>query len=119
MEYEVKNERDKEMIPGEFILKEEEINCNANAVNSHVTVINTGDRPIQIGSHYHFYEVNHALKFNRDETYGKRLNVPAGAAVRFEPGDEKEVELIDIAGKREIYGFHNKVDGPLESRDNK
>lgn len=107
------------MIPGEFILKEEEIDCNANTVNSYITVINTGDRPIQIGSHYHFYEVNDALKFNRDETYGKRLNIPAGAAVRFEPGDEKEVELIDIAGKREVYGFHNKVDGPLEGGDSK
>ncbi len=105
------------MIPGEFILKEEEINCNEGAVTSNVTVINTGDRPIQIGSHYHFYEVNDALKFPRKETYGKRLNVPAGAAVRFEPGDEKEVELIDYAGKREVYGFHNKVDGPLEGGD--
>lgn len=105
------------MFPGEFILKDEEINCNEGAVTSHVTVINTGDRPIQIGSHYHFYEVNDALKFNREATYGKRLNVPAGAAVRFEPGDEKEVQLIDYAGKREVYGFHNKVDGPLEGRD--
>lgn len=105
------------MIPGEFILKNEEINCNEKAIPSKVTVINTGDRPIQIGSHYHFYEVNDALQFKREEAYGKRLNVPAGAAVRFEPGDEKEVELIDYAGKREVYGFHNKVDGPLEGRD--
>lgn len=105
------------MIPGEYILKEEEIICNEHAINSHVTVINTGDRPIQIGSHYHFYEVNDALRFNRDKAYGKRLNVPAGAAVRFEPGDEKEVQLIDYAGRREVYGFHNKVDGPLEGGD--
>lgn len=102
------------MIPGEFILKDEEINCNVNAVISKVTVINSGDRPIQIGSHYHFYEVNDSLKFKREEAYGKRLNVPSGAAVRFEPGDEKEIELIDYAGKREVYGFHNKVDGPLD-----
>lgn len=102
------------MIPGEYILKSEEIICNEGVDNSSITVINKGDRPIQIGSHYHFYEVNNALFFNRDEAYGKRLDVPAGAAVRFEPGDEKEVHLIDYAGKREVYGFHNKVDGPLE-----
>ncbi|WP_068676542.1 urease subunit beta [Oceanobacillus sp. Castelsardo] len=107
------------MIPGEIILKEEEIICNEDRQSSKITVVNTGDRPVQIGSHFHFYEVNNALKFNRDEAYGKRLNVPAGAAVRFEPGDEKEVELIDYAGKREIYGFNNKVDGPLEGRDSK
>lgn len=103
--------------PGEFILKDEEIICNENTKNTHILVINEGDRPIQVGSHYHFYEVNDALKFNREEAYGKRLDVPAGAAVRFEPGDEKEVLLIDFAGKREVYGFHNKVDGPLEGRD--
>lgn len=105
------------MKPGEIIFKEEVIICNAKSKSFKVSVINTGDRPIQIGSHYHFYEVNDALQFNRDEAYGKRLNVPAGAAVRFEPGDEKDVELIDYAGKREVYGFHNKVDGPLEGRD--
>lgn len=107
------------MIPGEFILKKEEINCNENAVNTDVFVINTGDRPIQIGSHFHFYEVNEALEFNREAAYGKRLNVPAGAAVRFEPGDEKKVQLIDYAGERIVYGFSNKVDGPLEGRDKK
>lgn len=106
------------MIPGEFILKDEEIICNENAENLEILVINQGDRPIQIGSHYHFYEVNNALQFNREEAYGKRLNIPAGAAVRFEPGDEKQIQLIDYAGKREIFGFHNKVDGPLEGRDN-
>ena len=104
------------MIPGEFILRDEEIVCNENMPVSKLKVINNGDRPIQIGSHYHFYEVNNSLKFDRDLAYGKRLNIPAGAAVRFEPGDEKEVELIDYA-KREVYGFHNKVDGPLEGRD--
>ncbi|KRG13115.1 urease subunit beta [Lederbergia galactosidilytica] len=103
------------MIPGEYILKEEEIICNAGRESSKVTVINTGDRPVQIGSHFHFYEVNEAMKFNRKEAYGKRLNIPAGAAVRFEPGDEKEVELIDYAGERKVFGFNNKVDGPLES----
>ncbi|WP_077325477.1 urease subunit beta [Virgibacillus siamensis] len=105
------------MFPGEFILKDEEIVCNADRSASKLKVINIGDRPIQVGSHYHFYEVNDSLEFERDEAYGKRLNVPAGAAVRFEPGDEKEVELIDYAGKREVYGFHNKVDGPLKGSD--
>lgn len=103
------------MIPGEFILRDEEIICNESREKIDVTVINTGDRPIQIGSHFHFYEVNEGLKFNREEAYGKRLNVPAGAAVRFEPGDQKEIELIDYAGERKVYGFNNKVDGPLES----
>ncbi|RDW16432.1 urease subunit beta [Oceanobacillus arenosus] len=102
------------MEPGQLFLKEEEITCNAGKVASKVFVTNTGDRPIQIGSHYHFYEVNDALQFTREDAYGKRLNVPAGAAVRFEPGDEKEVELIDYGGKREVYGFNNKVDGPLK-----
>jgi len=102
------------MIPGEFIFKEEEINGKADAEEVKVMVTNTGDRPIQIGSHYHFYEVNNGLQFNREESYGKRLNVPAGAAVRFEPGDKKEVALIDYDGKREVHGFHNKVDGPLK-----
>ncbi len=107
------------MIPGEYILSKEDIVCNADRTSSKTTVINTGDRPIQVGSHFHFYEVNEALKFNREETYGKRLNIPAGAAVRFEPGDEKEIELIDYAGERKVYGFNNKVDGPLEGGDSK
>ncbi len=105
------------MIPGEYVLQEEEIICNKNKEKISVTVINTGDRPIQVGSHFHFYEVNEGLAFNREEAYGKRLNVPAGAAVRFEPGDKKEIELIDYAGERRVYGFNNKVDGPLESED--
>lgn len=105
------------MIPGELILKDEEIICNKGSDNLDLFVVNEGDRPIQVGSHYHFYEVNNALKFDREKAYGKRLNVPAGAAVRFEPGDEKEVQLIDYAGKREVHGFHNEVDGPLKARN--
>lgn len=105
------------MNPGEYILKEEDIICNEDSESISIYAINKGDRPIQIGSHYHFYEVNNAISFDRDKAYGKRLDIPAGAAVRFEPGDEKEIQLIDYAGKREVYGFHNKVDGPLESRD--
>lgn len=106
------------MIPGEYIFKDEEINCKPDAEEIKIHVVNSGDRPVQIGSHYHFYEVNNGLEFNRDEAYGKRLNIPAGAAVRFEPGDEKEVELIDYAGEREVHGFHNKVDGPLKDGGN-
>lgn len=105
------------MIPGELILKDDEIICNEGAENMDLFVVNKGDRPIQVGSHYHFYEVNNALQFEREAAYGKRLNIPAGAAVRFEPGDEKEVQLIDYAGKREVHGFHNEVDGPLKERD--
>ncbi|MGX9134233.1 urease subunit beta [Rummeliibacillus sp. JY-2-4R] len=102
------------MIPGQLFLKEEDIICNADRQAIKLTAINTGDRPVQVGSHFHFYEVNEALQFNREEAFGKRLNIPAGAAVRFEPGDEKEVELIDYAGERRVYGFNNKVDGSVE-----
>lgn len=102
------------MIPGELFLKEEEIICNAGRSVSKLTVINTGDRPVQVGSHFHFFEVNEALRFERKGAFGKRLNIPAGAAVRFEPGDEKEIELVDFAGERRVYGFNNKVDGSLE-----
>lgn len=101
------------MIPGEFILKEDEIVCNADQESLKLKVKNIGDRPIQVGSHYHFYEANDRLSFDRDQAYGKRLDIPAGAAVRFEPGDEKEVNLIDYVN-RDVYGFHNKVDGSLE-----
>jgi urease subunit beta len=103
------------MTPGEYILKEDEITCNADSESIKITVVNAGDRPVQIGSHYHFYEANKAFKFDREKAYGKRLDVPAGAAVRFEPGDKKEVELIDYAGKREVHGFHNEVDGLLRN----
>ncbi|AIY06881.1 urease subunit beta [Planococcus sp. PAMC 21323] len=103
------------MEPGQYVLKDEDIICNEGRTVNTVSVINTGDRPIQVGSHFHFYEVNIALKFTREEAYGKRLNIPAGAAVRFEPGDEKEIQLIPFVGERRVYGFNNKVDGPLES----
>jgi urease subunit beta len=103
-----------EMEPGQLFLKEEEIICNAGRTASKLSVTNTGDRPVQIGSHFHFYEVNDALQFNREETFGKRLNIPSGAAVRFEPGDEKEVELVDFGGEKRVYGFNNKVDGSVE-----
>ncbi|MBA9028726.1 MULTISPECIES: urease subunit beta [Bacillaceae] len=102
------------MIPGQYFLKDEDIICNEGRDIFKVTVTNTGDRPIQVGSHFHFFEVNEALQFNRDDAYGKRLNVPAGAAVRFEPGDEKEVELVCFAGEQRVYGFNNKVDGSIQ-----
>lgn len=101
------------MIPGEYRLRQEEVVCNHGREIIKVTVLNRGDRPIQIGSHFHFYEANAALEFGRDEVMGMRLNIPAGTAVRFEPGDAKEVELVPFAGKREVYGFNNQTDGSL------
>ena len=95
------------MIPGEFIIKEGTIEYNKGKEAIKLGVINTGDRPIQIGSHYHFYEVN---------DYGKRLDIPSGTAVRFEPGDKKEINLIDIGGVRRVYGLRNLVDGYLDGR---
>ena len=102
------------MEPGQLFLKEEPIMINEGRSPSKLHVTNTGDRPVQVGSHYHFFEVNEALQFNREEAFGKRLNIPAGSAVRFEPGDEKEVELICYAGERKVYGFNNKTDGSVE-----
>jgi len=101
------------MIPGEIITQPGEIEINQNRPTIVIKVANTGDRPIQIGSHFHFYEVNPALEFNREITKGMRLNIPAGTAVRFEPGDEKEVELVAIGGNRAIYGFNGLVNGLL------
>lgn len=102
------------MIPGEIIVKSGEIELNAGLATIKLVVANTGDRPIQIGSHFHFYEVNEALSFQRDETKGMRLDIPAGTAVRFEPGDEKEVTLVPYTGSRQVYGFNNKINGFLD-----
>jgi urease subunit beta len=104
------------MIPGEIITHDGEIELNAGRAKLKLKVANTGDRPIQVGSHYHFYETNKALKFEREKACGMRLNIPAGTAVRFEPGDEREVELVAYAGTREVYGFNAKVEGPLEKK---
>ncbi|TAF10177.1 MAG: urease subunit beta [Nostocales cyanobacterium] len=101
------------MIPGEIITPAGEIELNANRPTTKLIVANTGDRPIQVGSHFHFYEVNNALNFDREKARGMRLDIPAGTAVRFEPGDEKEIILIPLVGKRQIYGFNNKIDGNL------
>jgi len=101
------------MIPGEIITPIGEIELNVGRTTTKLIVANTGDRPIQIGSHFHFYEVNAALKFDREKARGMRLDIPAGTAVRFEPGDEKEITLIPLVGSRQIYGFNNKIDGNL------
>ncbi|MBE9045261.1 urease subunit beta [Pleurocapsales cyanobacterium LEGE 10410] len=101
------------MIPGEIITQSGTIELNAGKETLEIEVANTGDRPIQIGSHFHFYEVNSALQFDREATKGMRLNIPAGTAVRFEPGDQKTVELVAIAGTREIYGFNGLVEGEV------
>jgi urease subunit beta len=102
------------MIPGEIIAKDGEIELNVGRPILKLTVANTGDRPIQIGSHYHFYEVNAALSFDRAATRGMRLDIPAGTAVRFEPGDEKQVQLVALAGSREVYGFNAQIEGKLD-----
>ncbi len=101
------------MIPGEIFPADGEIELNTGRETVTVTVANTGDRPIQVGSHYHFFETNNALDFERDKTRGFRLNIPAGTAVRFEPGQSREVELVAFAGSREIYGFQGKIMGAL------
>jgi urease subunit beta len=101
------------MIPGEIFLEPGDIELNAGREVIKIEVANTGDRPIQIGSHFHFFEVNEALKFERELTRGYRLNIAAGTAVRFEPGQERSVDLIQIAGDRIIYGFNARIMGPL------
>jgi len=106
------------MIPGEYILQSADIIANAGRTTAVVVVVNTGDRPVQIGSHFHFFEVNRQLQFDRSAAYGMRLNIPAGTAVRFEPGEEKEVQLVAFGGAQKIYGFNNLVNGDI-SADNK
>lgn len=101
------------MIPGEYALSTEPVLANAGRETVDVVVTNTGDRPVQVGSHFHFAEANAALKFNRRAAYGRRLDIPAGTAARFEPGDSKSVRLIELAGRREVYGLSNAVNGTL------
>ena len=101
------------MKPGEIIPKHEDIELNSGAETFVLKVSNTGDRPIQVGSHYHFYETNEALAFNRNSAYGMRLDIRAGTAVRFEPGQEREVQLVPYGGKRRVFGFNKKVIGAL------
>jgi urease beta subunit len=103
------------MIPGEYILKDEDIIANEGRKTLAMTVVNTGDRPVQIGSHFHFFEVNKQMLFDRNKAFGMRLNIPAGTAVRFEPGEENEVELVEFGGKKKISGFNNLTNGKINS----
>ncbi|TVQ67184.1 MAG: urease subunit beta [Oceanospirillales bacterium] len=101
------------MIPGEMKVAEGEIELNVGRETRQVSVANTGDRPVQIGSHYHFYEANNALEFDRETTRGFRLNIAAGTAVRFEPGQSRTVELVAYAGLKRVFGFQGKIQGDL------
>ncbi|MGA8705814.1 MAG: urease subunit beta [Steroidobacteraceae bacterium] len=101
------------MIPGEIITADGTLQLNAGRQTRTITVANTGDRPIQVGSHYHFFETNDALRFDRAQARGFRLNIPAGTAIRFEPGQMREVELVALAGDRTVYGFQGRVMGSL------
>jgi urease subunit beta len=99
------------MIPGEYLLADGDIVANPGRNTVELEVTNTGDRPIQVGSHFHFFEVNRALRFDRAQAFGMRLNVPAGTAVRFEPGDEKRVTLVELAGTRQVFGLNGLTEG--------
>ena len=108
------------MIPGEYDIRDGDIELNTGRATLTINVANSGDRPIQIGSHYHFYETNDALAFERESAYGMRLNIAAGTAVRFEPGQSRTVELVALAGERKVYGFQGKIMGKLkgDSKEN-
>lgn len=105
------------MIPGEYRLAEGDIELNAGRETVVMRVSNTGDRPVQVGSHLHFVEANQFLSFDRKEAIGKRLNIPAGTAVRFEPGQEHEVELVELGGTREVYGISNLTNGSVDNKE--
>src|SRR5215210_9039038 len=105
------------MIPGEYILAKEDIVCNEGRQTVKVHVVNTGDRPVQIGSHFHFFEVNKQMLFDREKAFGMRLNIPSGTAVRFEPGEEKEVGLVNFGGNKKVYGFSNLTNGDTTSEE--
>ena len=104
------------MKPGEYLLNNAAgpIQANVGRTTAKLLIKHTGDRPVQVGSHFHFFEVNSALVFEREAAYGMRLNIPAGTAVRFEPGDEREVDLVAFSGERIVYGHNSKVNGPLD-----
>ncbi len=104
------------MIPGEYFLSDKSITANAGKTTTSVSVKNTGDRPIQVGSHTHFFEVNKELEFTRQQSYGCHLNIPSGTSVRFEPGETKEVELTEFGGKKIVYGFSGLVNGSLKEK---
>ena len=106
------------MIPGEYFLSDEPIIANAKKITITLNVQNTDDRPIQVGSHAHFFEVNKALEFPRRKSYGFHLNIPAGTSIRFEPGDSKKIELTEFSGKKSVYGFSGLVNGSLSEKQN-
>ena len=103
------------MVPGELVVRAGDVELNAGRPATRLRVANTGDRPIQVGSHTHFFEVNPALRFDRQQAYGRRLDIPAGTSLRFEPGDEREITLIPLAGARAVYGMNGLVNGPLQA----
>lgn len=107
------------MVPGEYILASGNIRINVGRKGIALTVVNTGDRPVQIGSHFHFFEVNKQLNFDREKAFGMRLDIPAGTAVRFEPGEELDVKLVEFGGKKKVFGFNNLTDGSTKSAKNK
>jgi urease subunit beta len=102
------------LIPGELLPEPGEIELNAGRPVTTISVANTGDRPVQVGSHFHFHEANSALTFDRDAARGQRLDIPAGTAIRFEPGDSRDVNLVPLAGERRVFGFNGLVNGPLD-----
>ena len=106
------------MIPGEYLIGDEPILANVNRDSKKIKVSNTGDRPIQVGSHTHFFEVNSALDFSRQDAYGYHLNIPAGTSIRFEPGETKEVEIVEYGGKKIVFGFSGLVNGKLDEKKN-
>lgn len=108
---------DNELVPGKILCEPGTLHLNAGRATKKIMVANAGDRPIQVGSHYHFLEVNRALEFDRIEALGFRLDIPAGTAIRFEPGDTKEVTLVALAGDRTVYGLNNLVNGALDAAD--
>lgn len=107
------------MVPGEYFIKEEDIICNEGREITTIVVTNKGDRPIQVGSHFHFFEVNKMMEFDRAKAFGKRLNIIASTAVRFEPGEEKEVDLVPYAGARKVYGHNDLANGETVSEEAK
>ena len=106
------------MIPGEYLIGDEPILANVNRDSKKIKVSNSGDRPIQVGSHTHFFEVNSALDFSRQDAYGYHLNIPAGTSIRFEPGETKEVDIVEYGGKKIVFGFSGLVNGKLDEKKN-
>lgn len=107
------------MIPGEYFIKPGHIECNAGRDTQIIAVVNTGDRPVQVGSHFHFFEVNKQMEFDREKAFGMRLNIASGTAVRFEPGEEKDVELVSYGGDKKVFGFSDLVNGKTSDKAKK